>query len=203
VKRLQAFYGVSPCRRFIIGGRGSVEIVSEPVVSGPQVGSFAQGNAFSQWALARYLVGRAIAESLGRSLLVIGLAILALAAGLWWGVDAHGWGVLVAILGFVVLLLRALVMAIIRRLTATREYAPVEQRLRSLVADTRKGVLRELRRVGLPGRIWTLPLLAVRLLRPSRRRDTLQRMRQFEVSRVVPQRTVDELHMLIRSAVGR
>lgn len=177
--------------------------MSEPVVGGPQVGSFRQGNAFSQWALARYLVGRALGESLGRSLLIIGIAILGLAAGLWWGLDQHGWGVLVAIIGLFVILLRALLMAIISRLTATREYAPIEQRLRRLVADTRREVLRELRRVGLPGHLWTLPLLGVRLLRPSKRRDTLQRLRRFEVDRVVPQARVDELHMLLRTAVGR
>ena len=190
---------------------GNVEDVSEPVraedVGGPRrqpdVGDWRQGNAFSQWALARYLVGRALAESLGTSLLIIGLAILALAAGFWWGLDQHGWGVLIAIIGFFVILLRALLMAIISRLTATREYAPVEQRLRKLVADTRRQVLRELRRIGLPGRLWTLPLLGVRLLRPSRRRDTLRRLRQFDVDRVVPQASVDELHMLLRNAVGR
>jgi hypothetical protein len=171
--------------------------------SDPQdVGDFEQGSPLSQWALARYLVGRAIAESVGASLLVAGLVVLALAALLWWA-GGTGWAVLVAIVAVIVLAVRALLLALVRRLTAVSAYAPIHDRLRALVRETRKDVLRELRRVGLPGRTWTLPLLVGRLIGPRRRRATLARLRQFELDRVVPRARLDELHMLLRAAVGQ
>ncbi len=170
---------------------------------GVDVGEFAQGSPLSQWALARYLVGRAIAESIGWSMLIVGVVLLGLSALAWWGLDSTLLGVLVLVLAVGVLVLRALVLAVVRRLTGFGTYAPIEDRMRALVDDTSADVLRELRRVGLPGRIWTLPLLAIRLLRRSRREDTQRRLRQFEVERAVPRARLDELHLLLRAAVGQ
>lgn len=166
------------------------------------VGEFRQGSPVSQWALARYLVGRAIGESVGNSLMIVAVVIVALAALIWWAGSTF-WAVLVAIIALGVLLMRALMLAVLRRLTATRQYAPLEQRLRSLVSDTRSDVLRELRRIGLPGRTWTLPLLGLRLFRRGRRQDTLERLKRFQLDRAVPRARLDELHLLLRSAVGR
>jgi hypothetical protein len=177
--------------------------MNEPVVSGPEVGEFRQGTSFSRWALARYLVGRSMLASLSRGLLIVGLVILVLATTVWFGAHSHGWAVFVGLIALAVLVSRALLVAIIRRLTATREFAPVETRLRRLVADTRRAVLREMRRIGLPSHLWTLPLLAVYLLRPLKRRDTIARLRQFNVDRVVSSSQVDEVHLLLRQVARR
>ena len=47
------------------------------------VGDFRQGSTLSQWALTRYLIGRAVGESLGIGLAMFGLLALAGAVGLW------------------------------------------------------------------------------------------------------------------------
>lgn len=165
-----------------------------------EIGAFTQGNPASRWALARYLVGRAVGESISRSMLVVGLAVLAIAGLVAWA-GSTPWTVLIAIVGLGVLLLRLLLVAVLRRLTVTTDPA-VEQRLRSLVAETRRDVLRELRRIGLPGRTWSLPWLAIRLL-GRRRANTLAKLRTFEVERVVPAARLDELHLLLRIPGGR
>jgi hypothetical protein len=166
------------------------------------VGGFEQGNQFSRWALARYLVGRAIGESVGRSLLVVAVLAVALAVVSTWVLHVTFLAVLLVVFALVVLAVWAVLRAVLRRLTAVRAYAPVEQRLRALVSDTHRDVLRELRRIGLPGRTLTLPLLAIRLV-GKRRKQTLTRLRDFEVERAVPRARIDELHMLLRTSVGR
>jgi hypothetical protein len=165
------------------------------------VGDFRQGSPSSRWALSRYLVGRAIGESVGTSLLVVGLVILAGAGLLWWA-GYSVLAVLVALVGIGVLGMRSLLRALLRRLTQSAHYAGIETRLRSLVRETRSDVQRELRRIGLPGRVMTLPLLGLRLARRRRRADTLERLRAFEVENVVPPARLDELHMLLRSAAS-
>jgi hypothetical protein len=166
-----------------------------------EVGEFRQGSPLSRWALARYLVGRAIGESVSRTLLVGALLLLAVAAGLQWGLHLTVVAVLVALVGLFVLLLRWMLRAVLRRLTAADTYGPVEDRLRNLVADTSGDVLRELRRLGLPSHLLTLPLLAVRLV-GKRRPETLERLRGFDVDRAVPTARLDELHLLLRNAAG-
>jgi hypothetical protein len=168
----------------------------------PDVGQFRQGTALSQLALGRYLVGRALAESVGTSLLLLAVGLLALAALGQWVVHSTLLAVLLVLVALFVLVLRWLLLAVLRRLTGFAQYEPVETRMRKLVADTRADVLRELRRLGLPGRTVTLPVLAIRLLRPTRRADTLARLRGFETARVVPKARLDELHLLLRQAVG-
>jgi hypothetical protein len=161
------------------------------------------GTEFSRWALARYLVGRSMLTSLSRCLLIVGLIVLGSAVALWFGPDAHAAAVVVGMFALTVLLFRVLLVAVLRRITATREFAPIENGLRRLVTDTRRAVLRELRHLGLPSHLWTLPLLGVRLLRPRKRRDTIARLRRFEVDRVVPSSRVDEVHMLLRQVARR
>lgn len=170
-------------------------------MSADDVGTFDQGSPLSRWALARYLVGRAIGESVGRSLLVVALIVFGLAAACEWGLHSTFLAVVLSILAVIVLLLRAALRAVLRRLTAAEQYGPIEARLRRLVADTRGDVLRELRRVGLPSHAATLPLLAFRLT-GKRRPATLTRLRSFDVARAVPRSRLDELHMLLRTGPG-
>lgn len=160
------------------------------------VGEFRQGSPLSRWALARYLVGRAIGESVGSTLLVVAVVLLGVAALAQWVVHSTLLAVLIAIVAVGVLLIRAVLRAVLRRLTEADRYGPLETRLRELVSDTRGDVLRELRRVGLPSHTITLPLLAVRLI-GKRRKATLDRMREFDITRAVPKARLDELHMLL------
>jgi hypothetical protein len=172
-----------------------------PPPPGVDVGAFEQGTPVSRWALARYLVGRAVAESVSRSLLIVGLLLLGLAAVCGWVLHSTFLAVVVGLVALGVFGLRAVLRAVLNRLMAADQVAPYEARVRALVADTRADVLRELRRTGLPGHTWTLPLLAFRLA-GRRRRATLDRLRTFEVDRAVPPRRLDELHLLLRSLTG-
>ena len=165
-----------------------------------EIGDFRQGSPLSQWALARYLVGRSLGVSIGNNLLGIALVLLGVGALLQWTLHTTFWAIVVTVLALIVLGMRALVRALLNNLTAANRYGPLEDRLRSLVSDTRKDVLAELRRVGLPGRPWSLPLLAVRLSRPSRRRETLDKLRNFDLDRAVAPARVDELHHIMRAA---
>lgn len=165
-------------------------------LSADDVGRYEQGSALSRWALARYLVGRAIGESVGSTLLAVALVFLALAAVGQWVLHSTLLAVLLGIVAIGVLLIRGVLRAVLRRLTEADRYGQVETRLRALVADTRGDVLRELRRVGLPSHTWTLPLLAFRLI-GKRRKPTLARLREFDIGQAVPQARLDELHMLL------
>jgi hypothetical protein len=165
------------------------------------VGDFRQGSPSSRWALSRYLVGRAIGESVGTSLLIVGLVILAGAGLLWWA--SHSvLAVLVALVALGVLGMRSLLRTVLRRLTHSGHHPHTEARMRLLVRETRSDVHRELRRIGLPSRVITLPLLGLRLARRRRRADTLRRLRAFRLENVVPPARLDELHILLRSAAS-
>jgi hypothetical protein len=159
------------------------------------VGDFRQGSPLSQWALARYLVGRAVAESVGTALWLVASTLLVGAGLLWWQ-HWPGLGAVLIVLALCLLLMRAVLLAVLRRLTALPDAGP---RVRVLVRQTRGDVLRELRRLGLPGRSWTLPLLAWRLIRTRHRRATFERLRGFDVDRAVPAGRLDELHLLMRT----
>jgi hypothetical protein len=170
-----------------------------------EVGDFRQGSPASRWALARYLVGRAIGESVSRTLLLLALVLVALAVAsqLWLHAAVRVFLIVVLVLAaLAVLLLRWVLQTVLRRLTATDRYGPLERRLRALVDDTRADVRRELRRLGLPSRAITLPLLGLRLA-GRRRGATLERLRGFDVGRAVPASRLDELHLLLREATGR
>jgi hypothetical protein len=170
--------------------------------SADDVGEFRPGSPLTQWALARYLVGRAIGESVGNTLLVVAAGLLILAGLCQWGLHLTFVTVLLVVLAVVVLLLRWVLRSVLRKLTAADRYGPVETRLRRLVSDTHGDVLRELRRAGLPSHTLTLPLLAVRLV-GRRRPQTLARLRSFDIDRAVPKARLDELHLLLRDATGR
>src|SRR5438445_5623312 len=99
-----------------------------------EVGEFRQGSPLTQWALARYLVGRALGESVGYTLLVVALMVLGLAAACEWGLHSTFLAVVLAVLGLMVVLVRAGLRSVLRRLTAADRYGPIEARLRTLVS---------------------------------------------------------------------
>ena len=133
---------------------------------------------------------------MSRGLLILAVLLLAAAAGVWSAGSAF-WGVLIGIVMVGVLLMRSLIVAVLHRLPLTAGNADLEPQLRPLVAATGKDVLRELRRLGLPGHSWTLPLLAVRLI-GKRRVETAERLRGFDVEKVVPAARLDEVHLLLQ-----
>lgn len=165
-------------------------------LSADEVGEFRQGSPLTRWALARYLVGRAIGESVGHTLLVVALVLFGLSAVGQWVLHSTLLAVLLGVLALGVLLLRAVLRGVLRRLTEADTYGRIETRLRELVSDTRGDVLRELRRVGLPSHTITLPVLAFRLI-GKRRKPTLARLRTFDIDRAVPKARLDELHLLL------
>ncbi|MEP7020496.1 MAG: hypothetical protein ABI808_07590 [Pseudonocardiales bacterium] len=166
------------------------------------VGAFEQGSPASRWALARYLVGRAVIESVSNSLLIAALVVLALAGLVEWWAGSTFWAIVIAVVGLGILAMRAILRGVLRRLSGAARYRPIEQRLNALVENTKSDVFGELRRVGLPSHIWTLPLLPFRFLRQERRRETVAKLRDFDVDRVVPKARVDELHLILRDTVG-
>ena len=133
--------------------------------------------------------------------MLLALVIAAVAVALYFG-GLTVLAVLVALVAIAVLGARAILGAILRRTTMPALAAGDEQRLRSLEADTRKDVARELRRLGLPSRVLTMPLLGLRLA-GRRRADVLSRLRDFDVERVVPPARVDDLHLLLRAQASR
>lgn len=168
----------------------------------PEVGEFRQGTIGSRMALGRYLVGRAITESVGWALLLVGIGLLVLGLLAQLGAHLTFLAVLLVVLAVAVLILRWALLAIVRRLTGFERFGPLEDRMQSLVDDTSSDVLRELRRVGLPGRLWTLPLLAFRFLGRKRRVATVAKLRKFDTGRAVPRARLDELHLLLKDTFG-
>lgn len=173
----------------------------DPASPAPEVGEFRQGTADSRRALSGYLVGRAIGEQTAAGLMILGFAFLALAVGGYF--IAPTWlAVLVGLIGFGLLLVRAVVAALMRRLAGVGRFGPHEDRMRSLVAETRGDVRRELRRLGLPSHTATMPILAARLL-GRRRREVIARLRGFDIDRVVPPARVDDMHLVIQALSQR
>ncbi len=169
----------------------------------PEVGEFRQGTAASQWALGRYLVGRAVTESAGWVLLLVGIVLLVLAGIAQLAAHLTFVAVVLFVLAAGVLILRWALLGIVRRLTGFERFGPLEGRMRALIDDTSSDVRRELRRIGLPGHLFTLPLLAFRFVGRSRRKDTVTRLRGFDASRAVPRARLDEVHLLLRDTFGR
>jgi hypothetical protein len=167
-----------------------------PEFGAPDVGDFRLGTPQSRWALGHYLIGRAIIADLDRALYLIAVGTLIVAALAWWFVSP--WlGVPLVLIALSVLAVRALAGALLRGLTGAGRRGSGDERLRALVDETGGDVRRELRRIGLPSRPWTLPLLALRLL-GRRRRETLVRMSEFRADNVVSAARVDELHLLLK-----
>lgn len=151
--------------------------------------------------LSRYLVGRVVAARVSISLMIMALVLLAGAVALWvWG--PHWLAILVGLLALAVIALRALIVAILRRIMGVGQLGPAEDKVRALVADTQGDLRRELRRIGLPATVFGMPLLMVRLI-GRRRAATFARLRQFDVNRVVPRSRQDELHFVVSSQLRR
>lgn len=165
------------------------------------VGAFRQGSEASRWALGRYLLGRALAVQVSRVLLVVAAVILAVAVGVYFA-HVTVLAVLIGLIAVAVLAARAGLGAILRRLTLGAFDPDAERHLATLVASTRKDVAHELRRLGLPSRTLTMPLLGVRLA-GRRRNEVLSRLRGFDVERVVPPGRLDELHLLLDGRARR
>ncbi len=171
--------------------------------SGDDIGAFPQGDVAARWILGRYLLGRALGRYLSRALLTISLLVLALAALAYVG-GVTWLAVLIALIALSVLAFRAAIAALLRRLVPGGR-AGLDghdaAHLRALVAGTGADVGRELRRLGLPSRSWTFPLLLLRLA-GRRRAETMRRLREFDIERVVQPARLDELLMLVQSQLG-
>ncbi len=134
-------------------------------------------------------------SDLDRLLSWLGFGLLAVGVLSWWLVSP--WlGVPVILISLAVLGVRAIATALVRGLFGGGRRDPTDPRLAGLIKATRADVHRELRRLGLPGRVVTMPLLALRLV-GSRRIETVRRLSQFRADNVVPAARVDELHMVL------
>lgn len=175
---------------------------SEDVYVTADVGSFDQGNEFSRWALARYIVGRVILERVSWALLVVAVVLLVLAGVSEWVLHSTLLAVLLVLVALGVFAMRGLLRFVLHRLMNAKAYGPMEQRVAGIVNGASRGVFLEMRRVGLPSRLITLPLLLFRLL-GKRRAETMERIRRFEVDRAVPKASRDELYLVLRQSIGR
>src|SRR4051794_4021845 len=113
----------------------------DPWASADDVGTFEPGTPFSRWALARYLVGRVILERVSVSLLVVAGVLVVLAVAAAWGLDSIFLAVVLGLIAVFVLILRAVLRAVLKRLMAAKTYGPLEDRLTEIVDGTRKEVL--------------------------------------------------------------
>lgn len=160
-----------------------------------EVGNFRQTNPAGQWALSRYLIGRVIGEYVAALLYVIALGALASAILVYlWG--AHAVAVLLTVLAFGVLLVRGVFAMILRAATGAGVLGVDEARLRVIVRETRRDVLAELRRIAVPHRSFTVPLLAFRLISRRRRGDTIAKLRRFDSERAVSAVHRDQLYLI-------
>lgn len=172
-----------------------------PDPPGIDVGAFEQGTEFSRWALARYIVGRVILERVSWGLLGIALVLLVLGGLCEWGLHSTALAVVCVLLALTVLLMRAILRAVLRRLMAFDTFAPVEDRIKAILDGASQDIFAELRRVGLPSHAVTLPLLVPRLI-GRKRRETMERIHAFEVEQAVPRARRDELYLVLRQAGG-
>ncbi|MGI8882429.1 MAG: hypothetical protein ACR2KJ_18360 [Jatrophihabitans sp.] len=163
----------------------------------PEIGAFRRGTGLSRVALGRYLVARAVAQAIDLSMYAIALTLVLISV-LIFAFWIKWIAVLLFIAALVVLAFRALFMALLRRLAGPLGAA--EEKIRDLVSDSRGDLRRELKRIGLPGSTFGLPLVAFRLI-GRRRAKTLEQMRQFDVARVVPEARLDHLHLIIENDV--
>jgi hypothetical protein len=165
--------------------------------AGADVGSFNQGNELSRWMLRRYLLTRTLGSSIVRTVHWFGVAWLVVAALVWWA-GVHWLAALIGFVGIVVLLVRVLLSAIQHRIGGLDRRSQTGIAVQRLVGRTRKELRAELRRIGLPGAPWGPVLIGLRLARPRRRTETLQRLAAFDLAHVVPASTLDELHLVLR-----
>lgn len=162
-----------------------------------EVGNFGPSSAASQAVLRRYLLTRALGSSVINAVQWTGVLVLLVAVLCWLG-DLRVLAVLVGLAAMVIFVVRWLLSAIARRLSGAHRLGPLEPRVAALVARTRRGLRRELRRVGLPGMPWGPLLIGLRLLRPMRRLRTMEALSRIDLTKVVPPSQVDELQVLLR-----
>jgi hypothetical protein len=102
-----------------------------------------------------------------------------------------------------VLLIRVMLSAVQRRLSGAGQLGPDEAKVEAMVGQTRKGLRAELRRVGLPAAPWGPFLIGLRLIRPFKRAQTVRKLVQVDLGKVVPPSRLDELHLLLSSSSRR
>ena len=113
-------------------------------------------------------------------------------------------GIVVIALGVLVLAARIVLVRTIGQLSLARRYRPVEDDLRAAVEAGKANLRNELSRVGLPSGRWTLPLSAIRLGRGSARSGARSRLREVEISRILPEAQLSRaLRALDQAAPGR
>jgi hypothetical protein len=152
----------------------------------------------SEASLRQYLLVRALGRSVVNTVLWSGIAILVIAGALWLA-RLTVLAILLALVAVLVLLVRAALSGLGRRLSGADQLGAAEPQVRKLVARTGRGLRSELRRVGLPGAPWATLLIALRLLRRPRRAETAQALGRIDLTRVVPSGQLDELHLLLQS----
>jgi hypothetical protein len=96
-----------------------------------------------------------------------------------------------------------MVVSLARRLSGADRLGSGEQAVAAMVSRTRRGLRRELRRVGLPSTPWAPLSVLIRLIRPVRRVATVQALGRIDLAAVVPADQLDELHLLLQSGPGR
>jgi hypothetical protein len=159
---------------------------------------FGPGLSTSESALRRYLLTRALGRSVISTVLWSGVSILLIAALCWLG-GLKVLAVLVAIVAVVVLLVRAALSSVERRLSGSARLGQLEPQVAAMVSRTSRGLRRELRRVGLPSLPWAPLLIALRIIRPVRRAQTLQALGRVDLASVVPASQLDELQLLFQA----
>ena len=156
------------------------------------------GPTTSDSALRRYLLTRALGRSVIHTVQWSGVAILLIAA-LCWLAGVKVLAVLIGLVAVLVLVVRAALSGLERRLSGARRLGPLEPRVAALVTRTNRGLRRELRRVGLPSLPWAPLLIALRIIRPFRRAETLRALSRVDLAGVVPASRLDELQLLLQS----
>lgn len=149
----------------------------------------------------RYLLGRLAVDQFHRVTRWIWLvpvlgAVLLLVRPRWIGLA-------VICLGVLLFLARIVLVAVLRRLSLSRRFRPVEEELCSAVEAGKANLRVELRSVGLPNRSWRLALFATRLARGSARADLRSRLRQVDVDRVLPRAQLERALRLLDHAKER
>ena len=157
---------------------------------------FRAGPAAGDSALRRYLLTRALGRSVINTVQWSAVAILVIAALCWLG-GVKVLAVLIGLVAVLMLVVRAGLSGLERRLSGARRLGPLEPQVAALVARTSRGLRRELRRVGLPSLPWAPLLIALRIVRPFRRAETLRALSRVELASVVPPSRLDELQLLL------
>jgi hypothetical protein len=132
----------------------------------------------------------------------VAIAILIVAALAWVG-GIKWLAVLIGLAGVFVLLIRAILSAVQRRLSGAGQLGPAEAQVEAMVGQTRKGLRAELRRVGLPAAPWGPLLIGLRLIRPFKRAQTVKKLARIDLAKVVPPSRLDELHLVLSGPSNR